>query len=124
MGYHFNSSKNQEKIDIIITTKAGIEFGGLPKGVIIPDKYKHMPEVSDYIRDTKCNVFSVHYYEKRNEMAEIVSISSLSSRNRFGWFLTRDGMETAGTNWTLDIGCGKWLKRMSVDDIKEIEKYL
>lgn len=107
-------------MDIIVTTKKGIEEGGLPKGVIIPIGYKWIPEVADYIKNASCCVYAAKHCENPDVITHIQSHGTV---NLFGWYLTNMEVLSIKPNWTLDIGTG-CLRRVTVQNIQEIEKYL
>lgn len=120
MGYKYRQS-GRPGIDIIITTKKGVEIGGLLPGVIIPIGYKFRPDIVAFVRNTENNVYIAKHCEDFNTVTHIQPGGIV---NRFGWFITNSDVFSARSNWTLDIGGPGWLRRITIQDIKEIEKYL
>ena len=82
MSYTYRSTG--KGIDLIVATQKGIEEGGMPKGVIIPNSYKFIPEVAKYIQDTSHNVYVAKHCDKENVLTHIQSEGIV---NRFGWML-------------------------------------
>ena len=119
MSYTYRSTG--KGIDPIVATQKGIEEGGMPKGAIIPSSYKFIPEVAKYIQDTSHNVYVAKHCDKENVLTHIQSEGIV---NRFGWYITDMDVLSVKPNWTLDVGGPGWFRRVTVNHIKEIEKYI
>ena len=119
MSYTYRSTG--KGIDLIVATQKGIEEGGIPKGVIIPNGYEFIPEVAKYIQDTSHNVYAAKHSDKENVLTHIQSEGIV---NRFGWYITDMDVLSVKPNWTLDVGGPGWFRRVTVNHIKEIEKYI
>ena len=112
MSYTYRSTG--KGIDLIVATQKGIKEGGMPKGAIIPSSYKYIPETSH-------NVYAAKHSDKENVLTHIQSEGIV---NRFGWYITDMDVLSVKPNWTLDVGGPGWFRRVTVNHIKEIEKYI
>lgn len=119
MGYKFRSS-GLSGMDLLITTKKGIEEGGLPKGIIIPIGYKHRPEVMSVINDPQYCVYVAKHCDDENVLTHIQANGIV---NRFGWFVTKSEILSVKKEWTLDVGCSSWFKRVNVKNISYVEDF-
>ena len=126
MSYRFSPVNN--KLTVIAVTKEGETRGGIPKGVIIPIGYYHVPQheaeitkaVSAIKKDTTLYEYVAKHCDKQYELTHIVPEGIV---NRFGIFLTREDMSPFG-NWCLDVGMGSWFRRKTVSSFDEIRKFL
>ena len=119
MSYTYRSTG--KGIDLIVATQKGIKEGGMPKGAIIPSSYKYIPEVARYIQETSHNVYAAKHSDKEKVLTHIQSEGIV---NRFGWYITDMDVLSVKPNWTLDVGGPGWFRRVTVNHIKEIEKYI
>lgn len=114
MGYRYRS-RWHEGIDIIVMTKKGIEYSGIPRGVIVP---AHQKTVCDYFPKTRHNVYIVKHSEDFCTATHIVPGGIV---NVFGWYITKEAVP--GEDWTYIIGFG-WFRRVTIDNMEQIERYL
>lgn len=119
MGYTYHSSR--KGIDLIIPTRKGIEEGNLPKGAIIPVGYKFIPEVMEYINSTNHKVYTAKHCDRTDIMTHIVPDGIV---NRFGWYISSEEILSVKKNWSIDISDTGWFRRVTVEKIQEIEKYM
>ena len=94
---------------------------GLPRGVIIPNGYKYLKEIREYIKATKHNVYVAKHCDDANTVTHIQESGNV---NCFGWFITDMDVLSVKPHWCLDIGGPGWLRRVTVQDIREVEKYI
>lgn len=119
MGYTYKPS-GKNGIDLIVPTKKGMDEGGMPKGAIVPIGYKCMPEVAAYIHNTDYNVYKAKHCDKENVLTHIQPTGIV---NLFGWYVTCMDILSVKPQWTLDVGGPGWFRRVTVHDIKEIERF-
>ena len=108
-------------MDLIIPTKKGLTEGGMPKGAIIPIGYKHRQDVMDFLNSANCNVYIAKHCDNHNVLTHIQPRGIV---NRFGWYVTNMDILSVKRDWTLDVGGPGWFKRISIQNIKEINRYL
>lgn len=120
MSYLYRNSGNSG-IDLIVATKKGIELGGMPKGAIIPIGYKFIPEVLEYLNNTKHNVYIAKHCDNKNELRYVQQTGIV---NRFGWYITDTKVKSSEKNWSLNVDGHGWFKRVTVSSIEDIEKFI
>ena len=93
----------------------------MPKGAIIPIGYKHIPEVLDYVKNTEHKIYIAKHCDKENVLTHIQPQGIV---NRFGWYISSSDVLSVKPHWTLDVGGPGWFKKVTVEDIRDIEHYL
>lgn len=119
MSYTYRSS--HKGIDLIIPTKKGIEEGNLPKGAIIPIGYKNRQEVMDYVNSTSHGIYIAKHCDRTDVMTHVVPNGVV---NVFGWYISSEEILSVKKDWSIDISDTGWFKRVTVETIDEIEKYM
>lgn len=119
MSYTYRSSG--KGIDLIIPTRKGIEEGNLPKGAIIPIGYKYIQEVMDYVNSTSHGIYIAKHCDRKEVMTHIVPNGVV---NVFGCYIAGEEILSVKKDWSIDIYDTGWFKRVTVEKIEEIERYM